>query len=242
MAMAGESDENNRRVHVITTTINEPVGLLDYAANAAAHGHPASSLTFVVTGDKKTPSSARACVAGITERYGYAAVYLGVEEQECFLSSYPELDAHVPWNCIQRRNVSLLWAYEHGADVIITIDDDNFVTKKKKKKDDTPSNDDGRSVAPTTTTTPRSPEVIVEEEEDFVGKHCVVGTTQTLDAFVDGTPNGRGWVNVCAFLNDHKNVPFYHRGYPMHERWRADEVVKHVGSITTRVAVNAGLW
>jgi hypothetical protein len=43
-------------------------------------------------------------------------------------------------------------AYEHGADVIITIDDDNFVSKT----------DDG------------SP------EEDFVGKHCVVGTTQTL--------------------------------------------------------------
>ena len=74
-----------RSVHIITTTINEPVGLLDYAANAHFHGHPPAAPTFVVTGDKKTPASARACVRGITEKFGYAAVYLGVAEQEEYL-------------------------------------------------------------------------------------------------------------------------------------------------------------
>ena len=40
---------------------------------------------------------------------------------------YPEFDAHLPWRCIQRRNVSILYAYEQGCDVIIAIDDDNYV-------------------------------------------------------------------------------------------------------------------
>ena len=40
---------------------------------------------------------------------------------------YPEFDAHLPWRCIQRRNVSILYAYEKGCDVIIAIDDDNYV-------------------------------------------------------------------------------------------------------------------
>jgi hypothetical protein len=33
----------------------------------------------------------------------------------------------LPWRCIQRRNVSILYAYEKGCDVIIAIDDDNYV-------------------------------------------------------------------------------------------------------------------
>jgi hypothetical protein len=49
----------------------------------------------------------------------------------------------------------------------------------------------------------------------------------------------RGWVNVCTFLDDHNNVPFYHRGYPMSERWRKDESAASVGAVTARVAVNA---
>ncbi len=40
---------------------------------------------------------------------------------------YPEFDEHLPWRCIQRRNVSILYAYEQGCDVIIAIDDDNYV-------------------------------------------------------------------------------------------------------------------
>jgi hypothetical protein len=43
------------------------------------------------------------------------------------LMQYPEFDAHLPWRCIQRRNVSILYAYEQGCDVIIAIDDDNYV-------------------------------------------------------------------------------------------------------------------
>ena len=42
-------------------------------------------------------------------------------------AQYPEFDAHLPWRCIQRRNVSILYAYEQGCDVIIAIDDDNYV-------------------------------------------------------------------------------------------------------------------
>jgi hypothetical protein len=43
------------------------------------------------------------------------------------MSRFPELDALIPWNTIQRRNVSILYAYAAGCDPIITIDDDNLV-------------------------------------------------------------------------------------------------------------------
>ena len=223
-----------RSIHVVTTTINHPAGLLGYAANAAAHGHPKDAVTFVVAGDVKTPASAADCVATISDRFGFRAVYLGVSEQEAYLEAYPELDAHLPWSCIQRRNVAFLWAYEHGADVVITIDDDNFVA----------TGGDGRGDGQT--------------EEDFVGRHCIVGTTQSLEAFEDGTPGGdgdgdgdgdgeiaptkEGWVNVCRFLKDHRGTTFYHRGYPMGQRWRRDERVRSLGPIAVPVAVNAGLW
>jgi hypothetical protein len=54
-------------------------------------------------------------------------VFLDVVDQLRYLSNFPELATTLPWNCIQRRNVSFLYAYEQGADVIITIDDDNFI-------------------------------------------------------------------------------------------------------------------
>eukprot|EP00961_Rhodomonas_salina_P077168 1034879-Rhodomonas_salina.1 len=37
------------------------------------------------------------------------------------LKDFPELDQEIPWNCIQRRNIAILTAFQKGCDVIITI-------------------------------------------------------------------------------------------------------------------------
>jgi hypothetical protein len=39
---------------------------------------------------------------------------------------YPELSEIIGWKTIQRRNIGFVYAYEHGADVVATVDDDNI--------------------------------------------------------------------------------------------------------------------
>lgn len=108
---------------IVTTTINIPVLLTNYAANARYYGH--TDLDFIVVGDRKSaPGTAEFCET--IERF-YPCTYLDIEGQKLYLSRFPELWSHLPFDSIQRRNIALLMAYENGADVIITIDDDNFV-------------------------------------------------------------------------------------------------------------------
>jgi hypothetical protein len=99
---------------IVTTTINVPCLLKDYKAIC--------DCDFVVVGDKKTPIEARSFCEDL------GVLYLGVAEQEEYLDRFPELKEYLPYNCIQRRNVGILYAYEKGYEKIITIDDDNFVT------------------------------------------------------------------------------------------------------------------
>ena len=109
---------------IVTTTINVPRALEKYAQNFKFFGH--ANVDFIVIGDKKTPPEARGCCAAISDRY-YPCEYLGIEEQRSYLERFPALWNHIPFNCIQRRNVGLLKAWENRADVIITIDDDNLM-------------------------------------------------------------------------------------------------------------------
>jgi hypothetical protein len=39
---------------------------------------------------------------------------------------YPELSETIGWRSIQRRNIGFVYAYDHGADIVATIDDDNI--------------------------------------------------------------------------------------------------------------------
>ena len=121
------------RTALITTTIYEPRVLLAYLANARQYGH---RLLLVVAGDRKTPPAAAALLQQAQqeeqqqeEETAHTIVYLSPSEQERFLASearYAPLLAALPWNCIQRRNVALLYAYAASCDTIITIDDDNY--------------------------------------------------------------------------------------------------------------------
>jgi hypothetical protein len=109
---------------IVTTTIYVPSALEKYGQNARFYGH--DQVSFVVVGDKKTPAETRAFCDSVTTKY-YPCQYLDVDDQRAYLEKYPELWKHLPFNSIQRRNISLLKAWEDGADIIITIDDDNWM-------------------------------------------------------------------------------------------------------------------
>ncbi|HXR96476.1 MAG TPA: hypothetical protein VN709_01410 [Terriglobales bacterium] len=113
---------------LLTTTIHVPELLTAYAQNARAHGHAGApdQLDFVVVGDRKTPAAAADFCRRLADEHPFACTYLDIPAQQEYLSRFPRLWQHLRFDSIQRRNIGLLWAYEHGAEVAITIDDDNF--------------------------------------------------------------------------------------------------------------------
>ena len=68
---------------------------------------------LVVVGDKKTPNNYQL----------KNGIYLTPEDQ---IKISPSLSELIGWNCIQRRNFGLLYAYNLGAEIICTVDDDNI--------------------------------------------------------------------------------------------------------------------
>lgn len=200
-----------KRVAIVTTTIFVPKALDAYAENARAHGH--DDVFFVVTADKKTPAECREYCEGLQQRHGYPVHFMGVPEQEAWLEDYPELRCNTPWNCIQRRNISFLVAYEQGCDVMCTIDDDNYVVDQ-------------------------SADYIGHHLK--CGDVCELEGLVDATPATEGGLNG--YVNVCTYLTEKRDQIFYHRGYPMGARWREGEAVASVGQVTGKVMVNAGLW
>ncbi len=73
-------------------------------------------------------------------------------------------------------------------------------------------------------------------EQDFVGAHSIVG--QQVD--YTEIQASSGWYNVCELLVEKRGLPFYHRGFPLSERWQESKV--KVRKANGRVVVNAGLW
>jgi hypothetical protein len=111
------------KISIVTTTINVPVLLTEYARNARAFGH--RDLDFITIGDRKSaPGTAEFCR---TINQYYPSTYLDIDAQRRYLDRFPALWEHLRFDSIQRRNIGILLAYENGADVVITVDDDNFV-------------------------------------------------------------------------------------------------------------------
>jgi len=94
---------------IVITTIQEPTeATIKYAQMKDWH--------LIVVGDLKTPhDSYHALQNRIT--------YLSPNTQETW---YPELSKAIGWNCIMRRNIGFVYAYQHGADIIASVDDDNI--------------------------------------------------------------------------------------------------------------------
>lgn len=112
------------RPAIVTTTIHVPTLLGAYVDDALTHGH---DVRYVVIGDRKTPPEAKTWCQRLASEKGVDLEFQDVEDQAGYLRAHPELDAHLPYDSIQRRNIGILLAYERGCDPIITIDDDNFL-------------------------------------------------------------------------------------------------------------------
>ncbi|MBU2051328.1 MAG: hypothetical protein KKH61_20465 [Gammaproteobacteria bacterium] len=92
---------------IVTTTINPPTEALRKYSQM-------EGWKLYVVGDKKTPD--------LYQDFNY----LSPEDQE---KKYLKLSKLIPWNCIQRRNLGFIEAYNDGAEIIATVDDDNIPTK-----------------------------------------------------------------------------------------------------------------
>jgi hypothetical protein len=111
---------------IVLTTINVPALLSGYADNFERYHH-VEEISFIVVGDRKTPSEAGRVLAEISAR-GFEARYVDIPAQERWLRRFPDLAAVIPYNSDNRRNIGYLMAAESGADVIIALDDDNYVS------------------------------------------------------------------------------------------------------------------
>jgi hypothetical protein len=91
---------------IVCTTINPPT-------EAVRRFDAMPNWTLIVAGDRKTPQDYQLS----------RGIYLSPEVQERY--DKPLSDA-IGWNCIQRRNLGLLWAHDLGAEVVAVVDDDNI--------------------------------------------------------------------------------------------------------------------
>ena len=95
---------------IVTTTINSPT----IATHKFIEIAKRDGWKFVVVGDTKTPHE---------EYEKLDCIYLDPDKQA---EMYPELSEIIGWKTIQRRNIGFVYAYNHGAEVVATVDDDNI--------------------------------------------------------------------------------------------------------------------
>jgi hypothetical protein len=111
---------------VVVTTINNPILLEGYAENFARYGH-LDRVDAIVVGDRKTPQRDVKALSRRLEERGFRCDYVDLEAQKSYMRRFAALDALIPFNSDQRRNIGYLMAAERGADVLVAVDDDNFV-------------------------------------------------------------------------------------------------------------------
>lgn len=73
-------------------------------------------------------------------------------------------------------------------------------------------------------------------DQDFVGSHAMVGSVREYTSISSSS----GWYNVCELLKEKRGLPFYHRGFPMNQRWQEETITTQRAS--GKIVVNAGLW
>ena len=116
------------KITIVITTIRVPVVLESYIENFQKYEH--NDVDFVIIGDLKTPSKITEYLRKIS-KIGYQIDYWDVNRQKKWLEQFPDLENLIPYNCVQRRNLGYLIAYQNDADVIVTIDDDNFAVPEE---------------------------------------------------------------------------------------------------------------
>lgn len=104
--LSQRDDRKNMKKYIVITSIFEPSG-------AVKKFNALKDWQLVVVGDKKTPESWK--LPG--------AVYLSPAAQKRLPYRLARL---LPWNHYSRKMLGYLYALEHGADVIASVDDDNI--------------------------------------------------------------------------------------------------------------------
>jgi Reversibly glycosylated polypeptide len=112
------------KMHIVATTIATPVFLDSYRENLQHYGHSQDVRIWVV-GDRKSAPESGEYAAGQRSQ-GLDVEYLDAPSQEQWLARFPDLEAIIPWNSDNRRNVGFLRALEEGGEVLVAIDDDNY--------------------------------------------------------------------------------------------------------------------
>ncbi len=91
---------------IICTSINKPTLAIKKFDNM-------KDWQLVVVGDKKTPKNYKL----------KNGIYLSPKKQEKIDKKLSDL---IGWNCIQRRNFGILFAWKNKADIVAVVDDDNI--------------------------------------------------------------------------------------------------------------------
>ena len=104
----------NLKKFIVCTSINKPT-------LAVKKFDLMKDWKLVIVGDKKTPKNYKL----------KNGIYLSPKKQEKIDKKLSDL---IGWNCIQRRNFGILYAWKNGADVVAVVDDDNIPYKDWGKK------------------------------------------------------------------------------------------------------------
>ena len=99
----------NLKKFIVCTSINKPT-------LAVKKFELMKDWNLVIVGDKKTPKNYKL----------KNGVYLSPKKQEKIDKKLSDL---IGWNCIQRRNFGILYAWKNGADIVAVVDDDNIPYK-----------------------------------------------------------------------------------------------------------------
>jgi hypothetical protein len=113
-----------RKIDLVVTTIFEPSWLDGYLTDLKGFDGR-DRVTLRIVCDRKTPASVWAAAAD-ARAAGFDVSCPTLDEQAAYLTSLAVPEDFIPWNTDNRRNIGFLQAWEHGADVVISIDDDNY--------------------------------------------------------------------------------------------------------------------
>ncbi len=114
------------------TTIKIPYLLENYIKDSLLSRF--EDVDVIITGDYKSPLETKKFCQNLQKKFGINIEFMDVNDQNLYMNKYSELKNFIPFNCIQRRNIAILKAYEQGSEIIILMDDDNFISHKNYLK------------------------------------------------------------------------------------------------------------
>ena len=165
---------------------------------------------LIVVGDKKTPKNYKL----------KNGIYLSPRKQELIDKKLSDL---IGWNCIQRRNFGLLYAWKSGADIVAVVDDDNIpynhwgkklLINKKIKTNYYQTNElafDPISVTNYKNLWHRGFPIQILRKRKNVKKHIKIITPQIQADFWDGDPD----IDAICRMEHHPSCKFKNRFFPI---------------------------